>query len=123
MFMLQKYIQEEFLKSEICDIVSKKAALLILSGFIVLKIFKSIHCYKKLWSIVSQEVLFGKSNINITTKMKVCSKAPPSKNSHHAEASQLTLTEYQMSGLYMTQDITERRLWTDLKITKTVKIY
>ena len=67
-------------------------------------------------------MLFGKSNINIKTKMKVCSKAPLSKNTHHAEASQLTLTEYQMSGLYMTQDITERSLSTNLKITKTVKM-
>ena len=53
--------------------------------------------------------------------MKVCSKAPLRKNLHHAEASQLTFTECQMSGLYMTQDITERSLRTDLKITKLLK--
>ena len=40
---------------------------------------------------------------------------------HHAEASQLTFIEYQMSGLYMAQDTTERSLQTDLKITKTDK--
>ena len=49
--------------------------------------------------------------------MKVCSKATLSKNPHHAKASQQTL----ISGLYMTQNITERRLQTDLKITRTVK--
>ena len=48
--------------------------------------------------------------------MKVCLRAPLSKNPHHAEASQLAVTECQMSGLHMTQGI------TDLKITKTAKI-
>ena len=52
------------------------------------------------------------SNINIIikTKMKVCSKAPLSKNPHHPEANQLTFIECEMSGLYMTQDITKRSL-------------
>ena len=54
--------------------------------------------------------------------MKVCSKAPLSKNPHHPEANQLTFIECQMSGLYMTQDITKRSLQTHLKIAKTVKI-
>ena len=53
--------------------------------------------------------------------MKVCSKATLSKNPHHAKASQLTFIECQSSGLYMTQNITERSLETDLKITRTVK--
>ena len=53
--------------------------------------------------------------------MKVCSKPPLSKNPHHPEADQLTFIECQMSGLYMTQDITKRNLRTDLKITKTLK--
>ena len=43
------------------------------------------------------------SNINIKTKMKVCSIAPLSKNSHHAEASQLILIQYQ-TGIHMTHD-------------------
>ena len=42
--------------------------------------------------------------------MKVCSKASLSKNPHHPEANQLTFIECQMSGLYMTQDITKRSL-------------
>ena len=54
--------------------------------------------------------------------MKVCLKAPLSKNLHHPETNQLTFIECQMSGLDMTQDITKRSLQTDLKITKTVKI-
>ena len=62
------------------------------------------------------------SNINIKSKMKVCLKAPLSKNLHHAETSQLTLIECQMSGLHMTQGITERSLRKDLKITKNAKI-
>ena len=47
--------------------------------------------------------------------MKVCSKAPLSKNLHHVEANQLTFIECQMSGLYMTQDITKRSFRTDLQ--------
>ena len=54
--------------------------------------------------------------------MKVCLKAPLSKNLHHAETRQLTLIECQMSGLHMTQGITERSLRKDLKITKNAKI-
>ena len=46
--MLQKYIEEEYKKSRICELVSEMAALLVLSGFIVLKTFKSIHYCKKL---------------------------------------------------------------------------
>ena len=49
--------------------------------------------------------------------MRVCLKVPPSKNLHRTEASQLTLIECQMSGLYITQGITERSLRTDLKVT------
>ena len=45
-------------KSTICEFVSKRAALLVLSGFILLKMFSSIHSWKKLGSIVSHEVLF-----------------------------------------------------------------
>ena len=47
-FMLQKYIEKKCKKSRICEFVSKMAALLVLSRFIVLKVFKSIHCCKKL---------------------------------------------------------------------------
>ena len=53
--------------------------------------------------------------------MKVCLNAPVSKSLHYAEASQLTLTECQISGLHMTQGNTERSLRTDLKITRTAK--
>ena len=53
--------------------------------------------------------------------MKVCLKAPLSKNLHHAETRQLTLIECQMSGLHMTQGITDRSLRKDLKITKMLK--
>ena len=56
--MLQKYMEKKYKKSRICEFVSKRAALLVLSGFILLKMFKSIHCCKKLGSIVSHEVLF-----------------------------------------------------------------
>ena len=57
--MLQKYIEEEYKKKQdLCEFVSKREALLVLSGFIVLKIFKSIHCCKKLLSIISRKVLF-----------------------------------------------------------------
>ena len=49
--------------------------------------------------------------------MRVCLKVPPSKNLHRTKASQLTLIECQMSGLYITQGITERSLRTDLKVT------
>ena len=56
--MLQKYMEKKYKKSRICEFVSKRAALLVLSGFILVKMFKSIHCCKKLGSIVSHEVLF-----------------------------------------------------------------
>ena len=46
-------------KSRISEFVSKRAALLLLSGVILLKMFKSIHCCRKLGSIFSREVLFG----------------------------------------------------------------
>ena len=55
--------------------------------------------------------------------MKVCLNAPVSKSLHYAEASQLTLTECQISGLHMTQGNTERSLRTDLKITRTAKSF
>ena len=50
-FILQKYI-EEYKNSRICEFVSKREALLVLSGFIVVKIFKSIHCCKKVSFLV-----------------------------------------------------------------------
>ena len=40
-FMLQKYIEE---KSRVCEYVSKRAASLVHSGFIVLEIVESIGC-------------------------------------------------------------------------------
>ena len=58
----------------------------------------------------------------LKAKIKVCSKTRLSKKSHHAEASQLTFIECQMSGLYTTQGITERSLRTDLKSPELLKI-
>ena len=58
--------------------------------------------------------------INIKTTMKVYSKAP-FKNPYHAEASQLTLSKCQMTGLYITQDFFERNRCTDLKIFRNAK--
>ena len=53
-----KIHRKETWKSRICEFVSKMTALLLLSGVILLKMFKSIHCCRKLGSIVSREVLF-----------------------------------------------------------------
>ena len=56
------------------------------------------------------------------TKMKVCLKALFIKNPDNDEASQLIFIECQMTDL-KTQDLTERSLRTDVKITRTVKNY
>ena len=55
---VSKIHRKKYKKSRISEFVSKRAALLVLSGFILLKMFKSIHCCKKLGSIVSRGVLF-----------------------------------------------------------------
>ena len=44
--------------NKICEFVSERAAFLVLSGFIVLEVIKSIHCCKKIWSFISRELLF-----------------------------------------------------------------
>ena len=47
----------KYKKSRVCEFVSKRTALLVLSGFILPIMFQSIHCCKKLGSIVSHGVL------------------------------------------------------------------
>ena len=76
--------------------------MLVLSGFIVLKIFKSVYCC----------TIHITDDSNIRLKMKVCSKAPLGKN---------LITECQMSGLKRAfkQILKSPEL---LKITKNVKI-
>ena len=55
--------------------------------------------------------------------MKVCLKAPFSNNLYNDEAIQLIFIEFQMTGLHMTKDLTERSCLKDLKIPINVKNY
>ena len=48
--------------------------------------------------------------------MEVCSKAPLSRNPHYVEASGLFFNECQMTGLHMTQNLTDGNRQTDLNI-------
>ena len=100
--------------------VSRRAGLLVLLGFIVLKRIKSTNCCKILkfhfqW-IVVPVTDNSNININVKAKMEVCSKAPLSRNPHYVEASWLFFNECQMTGLHMTQNLTDGSRQTDLNI-------
>lgn len=127
--MLQNAYKRNVKESRISVSVSKRAALVALSGFIVLKIIKSIHLYQKFrkfnftWiaiHITDNSII--NINIKAKTKMKVWSKVYLIRNPHHAEANQLIFIEWQMTGLHLTQDLTDRSHQRDLRISRTLKI-
>ena len=113
-FMLQKYIEEEYKRRQDHWICFKKGSFAHAFKFHSPKnnwiylLLQRIMKFHFTWIAIH---LTDNSNINIMinkTKMKICSKPPLSKNSHHAEASQLIFIECQMTGLHMTQSLTEQ---------------